>query len=139
RFLMMANRAQLSRISPGSVIPHESSARTFRDTGKQRGEPVLVRAATWFDGMSPRAWLHEHTIPMDQPGCALTMLSTPCDVDAESDRKMTPRAVAFVRDYVLSSERALADFNRRFGPSEPPPHAPTSLESLLYADVPPLA
>lgn len=138
RFLMLANRAQLSRISPGSVIPHDSRARTFRGTGKRRGEPVLVRAVKWFEGMSSRAWLYEHTVPLDQSGCALTLLSTPCDIDAERDLKMTPHAMAFVRDYVLSSERALADFNRRFGPGEPSPRAPTSLESLLYADVPPL-
>jgi hypothetical protein len=138
RFLMLANRAQLSRFSRGRILPPDSIARMSRDAGKQRGEPVLVRAAKWFKGMSSRAWLHEHTVPLGQPGFALTLLSTPCDIDAERDLKMPPHAMAFVRDYVLSSERALADFKGRFGPDEPSPHAPTSLESLMYADVPPL-
>jgi hypothetical protein len=40
------------------------------------------------------------------------MLSPPCDVGTERDLQMTQHAMAFVRDYVLSSERALADFNK---------------------------
>jgi hypothetical protein len=100
---------------------------------------VLVRAAKWFDGMSPRAWVQEHAVPLDQPGSVLTMLSTPCDVDAERDLNMTPHATAFVRDYVLSSERALADFNQRFGPGQRRPHGATWLDSLMRSDVPPTA
>ncbi len=139
RFLMLANRAQLAQISPGSVIPRGSRTRTFHGIDKLRDQPVLVRAAKWFRGMSARAWVQEHTVPLDQPGYVLTMLSTPRDVDAERDLKMTPHAMAFVRDYVLSSERALADFNKRFGSGEPSPRAPTWLESLMRSDVPPIA
>ncbi len=51
---------------------------------------------------------------------------------------MTPHAMAFVRDYVLSNERALADFTQRFGPGEQCPHSSTWLESLMRADVPPV-
>jgi hypothetical protein len=88
--------------------------------------------------MSPRAWVREHAVPLDPPGCVLTLLSTPHDVDVERDLKMTPHAMAFVRDYVLSSERALSDFIQRFGPGEPDPHGPTWLESSLRPDLPPV-
>jgi hypothetical protein len=137
RFLMLANRMQLSRLSPGNSVPRGSRTRTVCETGSRRDDPMLVRAAKWFDGMSPRAWVREHAVTLDHRGYVLTMLSTPCDVDAERDLKMPPHAMAFVRDYVLSSERALADFNRRFGPRGRCSHAPTWLESLMRADVPP--
>lgn len=138
RFLMLADRSQRARISPGSIIPRGSVTEMTYSTGKRWDQPALVRAAKWFDGMGPNAWVQEHAIPADPPGCVLTLLSTPRDVDAERDLKMTPHAMAFVRDYVLSNERALADFNRRFGPGERSPHGSTWLESLMRADVPPV-
>lgn len=138
RFLMLANRSQRTRISAGSTIPQGSVTQTMYATGKRWDQPALVRAARWFDGMSPHAWVREHAVPLDPPGCVLTLLSPQHDVDAERDLKMTPHAMAFVRDYVLSSERALANFNQRFGPGEPSPHGPTWLESLLRPDLPPV-
>ena len=134
RFLMLSGGTKLS---PGSVVRPGSLARQFYDTGKLHDTPQLVPAAAWIDGMSDRAWVQEHTVHLAQPGHVLTMLSTPCDVDAERDLKMTPRAMAFVRDYVLSSERALADFNERFAPGEPCPYAPTWLEAFMRVDLPP--
>jgi hypothetical protein len=138
RFLMLADRSQLARISPGSLIPQGTVTQATYATGKRRDQPALVGAARWFEGMSPRAWVREHAVPLDPPGCVLTLLSTPHDVDVERDLKMTPHAMAFVRDYVLSSERALADFIQRFGPGEPGPHGPTWLESSLRPDLPPV-
>jgi hypothetical protein len=139
RFLMLANRSQRARISPGNAIPWGSVTRTIYDTRKRQDQPVLVRAEKWFDGMSPRALVQEHAVPLDQPGCVLTMLSTPSDVDAERDLNMTPHATAFVRDYLLSSERALTDFNKRFGSGRQRPRGVTWLDSLMRSDVPPTA
>jgi len=83
--------------------------------------------------MGQGSWVQEHTIHLDEPGRVLTLLSTPYDVDAERDPLMTPHATAFLRDYLLSSERALADFNERFMPDEPCPYAPTWLEAFMRA------
>jgi hypothetical protein len=56
--------------------------------------------------------VQEHTIHLDEPGRVLTLLSTPYDVEVERDPLMTPYATASVRDYLLSSHVALADFQR---------------------------
>jgi hypothetical protein len=139
RFLMMANRSQLAGISSGSTIARGSVTERIYATGQRWDQPALVRAANWFDGMSQQAWVREHAMPVDPPGCVLTLLSTPHDVDTERDLQMTPHAMAFVRDYVLSSERALADFNQRFGPGERGPHGLTWLEAAMRPDLPPPA
>jgi hypothetical protein len=128
RFLMLASPASLS---PDTVVRPGSLARRFYDTGKLRDQPELVPAAAWFDGMGKGSCVQEHTIHLDEPGRVLTLLSTPSDVDAERDPLMTPHATAFLRDYLLSSDLALADFNERFLPEEPCPYAPTWLEAFM--------
>lgn len=130
RFLMLATPGSLS---PGRVVRPGSLARHFYDIGKLRDQPALVPAAAWFDGMGEGSWVQEHTVHLDEPGRVLTLLSTPSDVDAERDPLMTPHATAFLRDYLLSSERALADFNKRFMPDEPCPYARTWLEAFMRA------
>jgi hypothetical protein len=128
RFLMLAHPASLS---PDSVVRPGSLARRFYDTGKLRDQPELVPAAAWFDGMGKDSCVQEHSIHLDEPGRVLTLLSTPYDVEAERDPLMTPYATASVRDYLLSSHLALADFNERFLPEEPCPYAPTWLEAFM--------
>jgi len=90
-----------------------------------------VPAAAWFDGMGKDSCVQEHTIHLDEPGRVLTLLSTPYDVLVERDPLLTPHATASVRDYLLSSHLALADFNERFLPEGPCPYAPTWLEAFM--------
>jgi Zn-dependent peptidase ImmA (M78 family) len=130
RFLTLSGQ---SKLSPQSTLRPGSLARRFHDTGKLDDQAQLVPAAAWLDGMGSGAWLQEHSVPLDEPGRILTLLSTPSDLDAERDLRMTPSRTAFVRDYLMSSERALAEFSQRTSSDRPCPYAPTWFEALMHA------